>query len=66
MQATAEAVGKVIFKHECAKNVPEPSAMKEPVAQNTIENKELDIKDERAGEGVRTLDFDLGKVALYH
>ena len=23
-------------------------------------------RDERAGEGVRTLDFDLGKVALYH
>jgi hypothetical protein len=26
----------------------------------------LYIRENGAGEGVRTLDFDLGKVALYH
>jgi len=67
MQATAEAIGKVIFKDEkCVQGVFAEPSTKDRDNCNTIGDKCLDIKDERAGEGVRTLDFDLGKVALYH
>jgi len=67
LQSTAEAVGaKVLPPKKYAQCMQEPVEQKQGNhASACVEKKLSDVKI-GAGEGVRTLDFDLGKVALYH
>ena len=66
LQHVAEAVGKSVIVENTALLRQQRTVDLNGADANACRDGNLDELDIEAGEGVRTLDFDLGKVALYH
>jgi len=66
LQHVAEAVGKSVIVENTALLRQQRTVDLNGADVNACRDGNSDELDIEAGEGVRTLDFDLGKVALYH